>query len=193
MNSPDWKDLERLWQSSAATAPVLEIIAKQHRRRWLRGLLLYSELMIVIAGLVFSVWVMTHDRPYALLAGGGTLLVTVFAGLMTLWARLPRRAQPDDNVALALETAIHRARVSVRWGLASFWLVPAYLAFFAVMAFAWAMAPAFPHDVARRLLVAFGFAMAWTAFGQLFATVYYLKRSRELARLEEIKRALAGE
>jgi ferric-dicitrate binding protein FerR (iron transport regulator) len=193
MNTPDWKELERLWQSSEAAAPARDIIAKQNRRRWLSRLVLVSEIVIAIAGIGISAWVMTLDRPYALVMGGGTLLFTLFAGAASLWARLPRRAAPDDSVAAAIETAIQRARASVRWGLASFWVVVAALAYFAVMAFIWATAPEYPPGVAQRMLIVLGAWSAWTGAGQAFAIVYYVRRARELARLEEIKRSLAAE
>jgi hypothetical protein len=193
VNSPDWKDLERLWQSSAAAAPALEIIAKQHRRRWLTRFVLYFEIVMVIAGVGVSVWMMTRGQPFGPIAGGGVLIVTILAGVLSFGARLPRRAAPDDSVGSALDAAIHRSRVDVRWGFASFWIIVACLAFFAVMAFVWATAPELSVDAARRMLVVFGVWMVWTAACQLFAIVYYLKRARELARLEEIKRSLAGE
>jgi hypothetical protein len=193
MNSREWKDLERIWQSSAATAPALAIIAKQRRRRWLTLFTLYFEIAVVIAGIGVSTWVMTLDRPNTVLLGGGTLLLTLFAGALSFGARLPRRTAPENDVASTLDAAIHRARVSVRWGFATFWVVAAYLFFFAVVALVWAAAPEYSPGVAHRVLVVLGLATAWTGAWQLFAIVYYLKRARELARLEEIKRSLAGE
>jgi hypothetical protein len=193
MNSPDWKDLERIWQSSAAAAPALEIIAKQHRRRWMARFVLYCEIVIVIATVPLSIWIMMSGRPFGPIAGGGTLLLTILTAALSFGARLPRRAAPDDSVASALDAAIHRSRVDVRWYFAGYWVVAACLAFYAVMAFLWAAAPDLSVEKLRGLLVVLGAAMVWMAAWQLMGNVYYLKRARELARLEEIKRSLAGE
>jgi hypothetical protein len=59
------------------------------------------------------------------------------------------------------------------------------------MALAWGLAPEYPPDVARRLLISLGVTTAWTAGCQAFSIVYYLRRAAELARLEEIKRSVA--
>ncbi len=192
MSSPDWKDLERLWQSSPAESADV-IIARQYRRRWLSQLNMLVEMALTILGIGVSVWAMTLDRPYALGLGAAALVFTVFATVASLWARLPRRSAPDDSVTAAIDAAIRRARASLRWALACFWIVVAGLMLLAVMAFAWAAAPDYSPDVARRALVFFGVMTAWTAGCQAFTILYYVRRAAELATLEEIKRSLAVE
>jgi ferric-dicitrate binding protein FerR (iron transport regulator) len=192
MSSPDWKDLERLWQSSPAESADV-IIARQDRRRWLSRLNTLVEMALTILGVGVSVWAMTLDKPYALLSGAGALVFTVFAAVASLWARLPRRSAPDESVTAAIDAAIHRARASVRRGLASFWIVAAALVLLAVMALAWAAAAAYPAEGGRRLLIVLGVMTAWTAGCQVFSIVYYLRRAGELTRLEEIKRSLAAD
>lgn len=191
MSTPNWNDLERLWQSTPAAEPAKAIIRAQQRRRFASALNDFAEGIVAIAGVAFSIWVMTLDRPFALLMGSGTLLITVFASVASLVARFPRRAaRPEDSVAAELDAAIHRARVSARWGFATFWIVAACLVFFAVLAFAWSTMPELPPATARRMLVALGIWTVWTAAWQAFGIAHYLRRSRELARLEEIRRLL---
>ena len=192
MSSPDWKDLERLWQSSPA-ASVDDIIARQARRRWLSRLNLFVEIAVVITAAGISVWAMTLERPLALPLGAGALVYTLFAALASLWARFPRRHAVDESVTAAIDAAIDRARASVRYGLASFWIVIAALVFLAAMALVWGAAPDHPPDAARHLLIALGVAIGWTAGWLAFSVVYFVRRAAELARLEEIKRSLAAE
>ena len=192
MTSPDWKDLERLWQSSPA-ASVDDIIARQNRRRWLSRLNMFVEIALVIAGMGVSLWAMTLDKPFAFPLGAGALVFTLFATAISLWARLPRHAGPDESVTATVDAAIHRARASVRWGLASFWIVVAALVFLAVIALVWGGAPEYPPGAGRRLLILLGVMTAWTAGWLGFSIVYYLRRAAELSRLEEIKRSLAAD
>jgi hypothetical protein len=192
MSSPDWKDLERLWQSAPALSAD-DIIARQNRRRWLSRLNLFVEIVIVIAGIGVSVWSMTLGKPVALLSGAGALALTLFAAVASAWARFPRRSAADASVAAAIDAAIDRARFSVRYGLASFWIVAAALVFLAVMALVWGFAAEGPPAAAPRLLVFIGAMAAWIAGCQAFSIVYYVRRAAELARLEEIKRSLAAE
>jgi hypothetical protein len=192
MSSPDWKDLERLWQSCEAGSAD-DIIARQRRRRWLSWLNMMGEFGVTIAGLGGSVWLMTLDRPYALFTGGVVLAFTLFALMAALWARLPRHAAREESVMAAIDAAIDRARASVRYGLACFWIVVAALGVLAVTAFVWAAAVDNPPGVPPRALFYLGVMIAWTATGQAFTLVYYFRRSAELARLEEIKRSIAAE
>jgi hypothetical protein len=192
MSSPEWKDLERLWQSPPA-ATVGDIIARQNRRRWLSRLNLFAEIAVVIMGFGVSVWALTLDRPAALLSGGGALALTLFAAGASLWARFPRRSAAEVSVTAAVDVAVDRARASVRYGLASFWIVVAALVFEAAMMVSWGVAADAPPDTARGLLVFIGAMTAWIAGCQAFSIVYYVRRSAELARLEEIRRSLAAE
>jgi hypothetical protein len=192
MSSLDWKDLERLWQSSPA-ASVDDIIARQYRRRWLSRLNMFVEIAIVIAGVGVSVWVMTLERPFALLLGAGALMFTLFATVASLWARFPRRPAADQSVTAAIDAAIDHARATVRYGLASFWIVAAALVFLAVMVLVWGFAAEHPPNVAPRLLIFIVVMTAWIAGCQAFSIVYYVRRAAELARLEEIRRSLAAE
>jgi hypothetical protein len=192
MSSPDWKDLERLWQSAPALSAD-DIIVRQNRRRWLSRLNLFAEIAVVIGGVGVSVWSMTLDRPVALLSGAGALALTLFAAGASLWARFPRRSAADASVAAAIDVAIDRARASVRYGLASFWIVAAALVFLAVMVLVWGLVAKFPPEGAPPLLVFIGVMTAWIAVCQAFSIVYYVRRAAELARLEEIKRSLAPE
>ena len=91
----------------------------------------------------------------------------------------------------SLDAALHRARVSVRWGLASFWIMVVFLLYVAMMSFIWASSGgAQPPGAERRLLIVVGAWAIWGAICQSFAIVYYQRRIQELARLEELKRAL---
>ncbi len=93
----------------------------------------------------------------------------------------------------SLDTAIYRASLSVRWCLASFWVVVGCLIFMAAVALAVSTVPDFTIERTRHMLYALAFGMIWCAGGQVIAIIYYLKRSRELARLEEIKQSLTTE
>jgi hypothetical protein len=93
------------------------------------------------------------------------------------------------SVRASLEDALHRARVSVRWGLSSFWVMAAYLLFIAMMAFVLASGDQ-PPGVLPPMLIVLGGSAIWGAIFQAIAVVYYQRRVRELARLEDLKRAL---
>jgi hypothetical protein len=193
MSTPDWTELERLWKTCAPNAlPALDVIAKQQRRRWLWSLTLISEVVITIAGTGFATWLLTAARPYTLVMGLGTLAFTWSAAGLSWWARsLRREAPPEDSVLAALDTALHRARVSVRWWLASLWVMVAFLVFVAAVAFVWAGAE-YPPAVARHQFMALGVWSVWGALWQALAVIYYVARVRELVRLEEIKRSLVS-
>lgn len=192
MSTPEWKDLERLWQSDLpAAAPALDVIARQQKRRWAWHLTAASEVLITIVGAAVSVWVMTLDVRHAPLFGGASLGLTAFAAGASLWARAVRRpGEPERSLLASLDDALHRARVSVRWGLASFWVMVAFMLFIATLGFAWAWEGDHPPDDEQGLFVVIAMCAVWGAFWQAFAIVYYERRTRELARLEELRRAL---
>jgi hypothetical protein len=191
MSTPEWEDLQRLWQSGMpAAAPALEVIAKQQRRRWAWQLVLASEILITIAGTAMGFWALTWDVPMALFLGVGTLAFTWFAAGASWWARSPRRRAPEHSVLGALDDALHRARVSVRWGLASFWIMVAFLLLVAAWAFYIAVPEEIPPAAARKMLVVIGVWCVYGAVGQAVAVIYYLRRARELTRLEELERGL---
>jgi hypothetical protein len=191
MNTNDWTELTRLWQSDVpAAAPALEVIARQQRRAWAWRLTWISEVVITILGAAAAVWAMTTDKPHGLIIGTGTLALTLFAAGASLWARSLRRPPAADaSVAASLDAALHRARVSVRWGFASFWIMVPFLLFMAMLAFVMAFGEHQP-DALPRMLVVLGVAAIWGAVCQVIAIVYYQARVPELARLEELKRAL---
>jgi len=191
MDTPDWRELERLWQSDVpAAAPALEVIAKQRRRVWAWRLTWISEVVFTIMGVAVSVWIMVMSAPFGMITGAGALALTLFAAGASLWARRLPRASAEQSVLASLEAALHRARVSVRWGLASFWVMVAFLLYVAMMAFVWASSDASPPGAERRMLVSVGVWAIWGAFWQAFAVVYYQRRLHELARLEDLKHAL---
>jgi hypothetical protein len=191
MNTPDWTELSRLWQSEMpAAAPALEVIAKQQRRAWAWRLTWIVEVVVTLMGVAFSVWAMVSSKPYGLIMGAGALAFTAFAAGASLWARSLRRPVADDSVLASLDAALHRARVSVRWGLASFWIMVPFLLWLALMAFAWAAGGEPRPGALPRMLVALGVSALWGAACQSFALVYYQRRLRELAQLEDLKRAL---
>jgi hypothetical protein len=191
MSTNDWTELERLWQSDVpAAAPALEVIAKQQRRAWAWQLTWISEVVCTILGVAASFWIMTLSAPWGVVTGAGTLALTLFAAGGSLWARSLPRAPVEESVLAALDAALHRARVSVRWGLASFWIMVAFLLYVAMMAFVWAAGSADEPGAGRRLLIVVGVWAVWGALCQAFAVVYYQRRIHELARLEELKRAL---
>jgi hypothetical protein len=191
MKTPDWSELERLWQSDVpAAAPALEVIAKQQRRTWAWRLTWISEVVLTIFGVAVAVWIMTESAPFGVITGAGALALTLFAAGASLWARWLPRASAEQSVLASLDAALHRARVSVRWGLASFWIMVVFLLYVAMMAFVWAGGGANLPGAERRLLVVVGVWAVWGAVCQAFAVVYYQRRIRELAQLEELKRAL---
>jgi hypothetical protein len=195
MSTNEWTELTRLWQSDVpAAAPALEVIAKQQRRAWVWRLTWIAEVVVTILGVAISLLAMASSKPYGLIIGAGTLALTLFAAGASLWARSLRRAAAataDVSVLASLDAALHRARVSVRWGLASFWIMVVFLLYVAMMSFIWASGVgANPPGVERRLLIVVGVWAVWGAICQAFAVVYYQRRIHELARLEELKRAL---
>jgi hypothetical protein len=188
MSSPEWQELERLWQGSPAVTAAKGIVARQHRRRWLSRLAVAIEIVGGIAGSVLSLWIMTTDKPDAVPVGVGTLLLSLSSLAGTLWARWPRQIG-DASVSTALDAAVHRARVGVRIGLVSLWCVAALLFFTAFLTFLWSRAPG--PALAHRFMM-LGIYMAATGICQVVTILYYLRRARELARLQEIQRALLG-
>jgi hypothetical protein len=191
MSTNDWTELSRLWQSDVpAAAPALEVIEKQKRRAWAWQLTWISEVVVTIFGVVASLWVMAADKPHGLILGAGTLALTVFAAGASLWARSLRRSvTPDVSVRASLEAALHRARVSVRWGFSTFWVMAAYLLFIAMVGFVLAGGE-HPPDALRGMLAVIGVSAIWGAICQAFAIVYYQRRIRELGQLEDLKHAL---
>ena len=191
MSTNDWTELTRLWQSDVpAAAPAFEVISRQQRRAWAWRLTWISEVVITILGVTVSVWVMASSAPYGLVVGGGMLAITLFAAGVSLWARSLRRPPAAESSVLAsLDTALHRARVSVRWGWSSFWILAAHQLFVATLAFLWA-GREFPPEALRRLFIVLAVMAVWGAICQVGAIVYYQWRIRELAQLEELKRAL---
>ena len=190
MSTNDWTELTRLWQSDVpAAAPALEVIERQKRRAWVWRFTWISEVVTTILGVVVSLGVMVTDRPYAVIVGFGVLVLTVFAAGASLWARSLRPPAPDLSVLASLDAALHRARVSVRWWYTTFWIMVPYLLFLATLAFVLAGGD-LPSEILRRMPIAIGISAIWCAFWQAVAAVYYPRRVRELARLEELKRAL---
>jgi hypothetical protein len=191
MSTNDWTELTRLWQSDVpAAGPALEVIERQKRRAWAWTLTWISEVVCTIAGVAISLWVMTGDKPHGLIVGAGTLALTLFAAGGSLWARSLRRPPAADlSVLASLEAALHRARVSVRWGLASFWIMAGYLLFIAMMAFVMAFGE-HPPGALPKMLVVIGASAIWGAVFQGIGIVYYQSRVRELDRLEDLKRGL---
>lgn len=191
MNTNEWTELTRLWQSDVpAAAPALEVIARQQRRAWVWRLTWVLEILITIMGVAVSLLAMISSVPYGLIAGGGVLAVTLFAAGASLWARSLRRPPAAEvSVLASLDAALHRARVSVRWGWASFWIMVPFLLFVAMMAFVWAGGD-HPAGAAPRQFIVLGVYAVWGAVCQVVAIVYYPRRVRELVRLEELKRAL---
>src|SRR5690242_15932195 len=148
MSTNDWTELERLWQSDVpAAAPALEVIAWQQKRAWAWRLTWISEVLVTVLGVAASIWAMMSSKPYALTIGLGTLALTVFAAGASVWARSLRHAPVEASVVASLDAALHRARVSVRWGLASFWIMVAYLLFLSMISFVLAGGPPPPGDM----------------------------------------------
>ena len=194
MSTNDWTELTRLWQSDVpAAAPALEVIEKQKRRAWAWRFTWIFEVVATIVGVAGSLWVVISGKPNHLIIGSGVLALTLLAGGASLWARSLRRAPAADvSVLASLEAALHRARVSVRWGFSTFWVNVGYFLFIAMMAFVTAFGEQRP-DALRKMLVVLGIGAIWGAICQGIAIVYYQARLRELGRLEDLKRALDDE
>lgn len=192
MSTNDWAELTRLWQSDVpAAAPALEVIARQQKRAWAWRLTWISEVVCTIFGVAAAIWIMTVSPPFGVATGVGALALTLFAAGGSLWARSLPRPPAEESVLASLDAALHRARVSVRWGLASFWIMVAFLLYVAMMSFIWASGGgAYPPGAERRLLIVVGVWAVWGALCQAFVVVYYQRRIHELARLEDLKRAL---
>ena len=191
MSTPEWKDLERLWQSGGpAVAPALDVIAKQERRRWARRLLLWSEIAITIAGTAVGFWALTWGMPQALFFAGGTLALTWFAAGASWWARSLRRPAPEQSVLGSLDGALHLARVGVRYGLATFWVMVPFLLFLGAVALYAALLKDLPAEKMRAFLAVVGAYCLYGAVCQVIAIVYYVRRARELARLEDLEQSL---
>ena len=190
MSTNDWTELTRLWQSDVpAAAPALEVIAKQQRRAWVWRPFAIFEVVVTIVGVAASVWIMMSDKPNGLILGTGMLALTLIAGGGSLWARSLRRAPAADvSVLASLDAALHRARVSVRYWFSTFWVNVAYFLFIAMLVLITAFGQ--PPASLPKMLVVIAGAAIWGAICQGLAVVYYQARLRELARLEELKRAL---
>ena len=190
MSTNDWTELTRLWQSDVpAAAPALEVIAKQQRRAWAWRSTAIVDVVATILGVAASVWIMMSGKPNGLILGAGMLALTLVAGGGSLWARSLRRAPAADvSVLASLDAALHRARVSVRYWFSTFWVNVAYFLFIAMLVLITAFGQ--PPASLPKMLVVIAGAAIWGAICQGLAVVYYQARLRELARLEELKRAL---
>jgi Ca2+/Na+ antiporter len=190
MSSPDWQELERLWQSSSEAAQAKDLIIRMHRRPWLRRLTIASEILLVLAGIAVAIFVMLRDRPNALLSGVALLVLSLCAGGITLWARLAPRASAEQSVTAAIDTAIHRVQVRARLALATLWMIGITMFFFALTAFLWAQADEYTTRKVHAQLHAFVIWCAWSGLWQVFTIPYYLRRVRELQRLQDIRQGL---
>jgi hypothetical protein len=190
MSSPDWQELERLWQSSSEAAQAKDLIIRMHRRPWLRHLTIASEILLVIAMSAVSILVMLGDRPYALVSGGALLVLALFTGGITLWARLAPRSSAEVSVTAALDTTIHRVRVRARLALATLWVIGISMFFCAFFAILWAQADAYTTRKVHSHLFAFAVWFGWSGVWQVLTIPYYLRRVRELQRLEDIRQGL---
>jgi len=190
MSTNDWTELTRLWQSDVpAAAPALEVMEWQRRRAWAWRLTAIVDVVVTIFGVAASLWVMMSDKPNGAILGAGMLALTLLAGGGSLWARSLRRAPAADvSVLASLDTALHRARVSVRYWFSVFPVNVGYFLFLAMLAFVTAFGD--PPASLPKMLVALGGAAIWGAIIQGISVVYYQARLRELGRLEELKRAL---
>ena len=193
MSTNDWTELKRLWQSDVpAAAPALEVIAKQQRRAWAWRSTAIVDVVATILGVAASVWIMMSGKPNGLILGAGMLALTLVAGGGSLWARSLRRAPAADvSVLASLDAALHRARVSVRYWFSTFWVNVAYFLFIAMLVLITAFGQ--PPASLPKMLVVIAGAAIWGAICQGLAVVYYQARLRELARLEDLKRALDDE
>jgi hypothetical protein len=145
---------------------------------------------MTIGGGAVSLLVMASSKPYGLIIGAGALVLVLFCAGASFWARSLRRPPAaEDSVLASLDAALHRARVSVRWGWVSFWIMVPYQLFVAMMAFIWAAAD-LPPQALPRIFIVLGIAALWGAICQVIAIVYYQLRLPELHRLEDLKRAL---
>ena len=189
----DWQSLEQLWQSDVpAAAPAREVIERQRRRRWRARLMLAGEVAITLIGSGIIVATMGRNAHFTLVLGSAALVLLWFAAGLSLWARLLHRTpQPELSVLATLDDALHRARVGVRWGLASLWIMVPYLLFVALAAFVWSGPEEYTAEAVDRLLRAFSVWALWGALCQAWGILYYARRLRELTTLEEFRRVLA--
>lgn len=189
MSGPDWKELEQVWQDSPAMAPMLEIIARQRRNLLLSRVGTGLDFISTLLGVGISIWAIGASKAFLIPLAGSMLLFSVIAGAASLWARLPRRVTSKDSVSAALDAAIQRARGAVRLALASLWLTVVFMLSMSAVAFLW-MIPAYTPPNVLGILIGFGTWAACIGVGLTFSLIYYLRRSRELIRLEEIKLSL---
>ena len=192
MSSPDWQELERLWQRSADAAETKELIKRVQRRPWLPRFIIGFDIVGCIAVIVYSIALMFRDRPYAVPTGAGLLVLSLLGGAITLWARRAPKVTAADSVSAALDATIHRVQVRVRLALGSLWVNTATLFFFGFMAFMWSQAGEYTTAEVHKRLMTFASWSLQAGVLQVLVIPYYLRRVRELARLQDIRRGLTN-
>jgi hypothetical protein len=190
MSTPDWQELERLWQSSAEAAEAKELMQRVQRRPWLPRFIIAFDIVGSIAVIVYSIALMFRDRPYAVATGAGLLVLTLIGGAITLWARRAPKVTAAESVTTVLDATIHRVQVRARLALGSLWVNTATLFFFGFMAFMWSQAGEYTTAEVHKRLTTVSLWCLQAGLLQVLLIPYYLRRVRELARLQEIRRGL---
>jgi len=188
MTAGDWDDLERVWQSlPAQAAPAAEELRRQQRWRWLSTFILSTEIVTGVLGAAAGVWVLMRGDFASVVMGVATLVFVAAVSGSSWWARSLAPVRHDDPVMSAVEAAVRRARLGVRFAFATLWSTAAALVFLAVIGFALS----FEDRPGGYFMI--GIALVWLAVWQLGTIVYLRKRSADLARLEAVKADLGSE
>lgn len=192
MSEPGFEELQRLWQAPpAAAASAAPIILRQRRRRWLSRTYLWSEIVITLAAIPFSIW--AAFQPNLLIIGVASLIFVLFSAGASLWARSIRPARVEDPLLASVDEGVRRARIGVRLAYATLWALVLSMIFAAMVGYIWWSKPEPPAAMSRRMVLAF---VIWTVMFAVWigATLAYLAaRSRELTQMLLARDALRRE
>ncbi len=189
MSDTGFDELQRLWQATpAAVASAQQIILRQRQRRWLSRFYLWSEIVATVAGIPIAIWMAL--QPRGLVPGIGLLVLVFFAASASLWARSAPPVRAEEPLLASIEQGVRRARIGVRLGYAGFWGVIASLLFVGAISFTWMSASDLSLQTARRIITALIIWCVWFALMLAVLVPYLAHRTRELAQLENFRKAM---
>lgn len=191
MSGPEWNELERLWQSlPEEAAPAITELKRMKRTRWLSVALAAGDAIMTLIGVVVGVWFVVQGGVYFTVMGVAAVVLALFVGGLSFWARRVAQVRADDPVQTALALAIRRAQIGVRLAVAVLWSVGAGMLFVALAAIMRATNGDISPAGGRMMLLTIGFTLVWLVVALAGALIYRDRRQADLSRLLAIKDGL---
>lgn len=130
----DWEALAQAWTDPAAGEAAIDPaqIRALRRRDRLARLNFAAEMLSIPLVLGVVAWaVVARDLPWP--AALACVILTLFAGAMTLWSRRGHPGLLLDTPQTVVRTALAQARTGLRWAIGGAWTCAAGAVFLALM------------------------------------------------------------